>query len=143
MSFAPTQFRPLARGGWGGNAGSDWRGALAISHSLLGITEYDPQVLVGVYYGQIGSVLFEGIGGHVNQAIIGVTRDSAGVAVGSCRIELFQTGGDTPTQTLTSDASGNYRFDNPGSGPFYIVAYKANAPDIAGTTANTLIAIGV
>ena len=108
MSFAPTQFRPLARGGWG-----------------------------------LKSVIARSIGGRANNAIIGITRDSAGVAVGSCRVVLFQTGGDIPTQTTTSDASGNYRFDNPGSGPYYIVAYKANAPDIAGTSANTLIAIGV
>jgi hypothetical protein len=75
-----------------------------------------------------------------NTTISGVTRDSASAAVGNCTVELLQSGGDIPTARTVSDASGNYLFNNPGSGPFYIVAYKAGAPDIAGTTVNTLIA---
>jgi hypothetical protein len=69
-----------------------------------------------------------------------VTQDSASAAIAGCTVELFQTGGDIPTMQTISDASGNYRFDNPGSGPFYIVAYKAGSPDVAGTTVNRLIA---
>ena len=38
----------------------------------------------------------------------------------------------------TSDASGNFRFDDPGAGPFYVVQYKPGSPDVAGTTRNTL-----
>ena len=76
-----------------------------------------------------------------NTAISGVTKDSAGAALGSCVVELFQTGGDIITRRTVSDGSGNYRFDNPGSGPFYIVAYKAGSPDVAGTTVNTLVAV--
>jgi hypothetical protein len=46
-------------------------------------------------------------------------------------------------QNGLSDALGNFTFDNPGSGPFYIVAYKVGSPDVAGTTVNTLTALVV
>ena len=75
-----------------------------------------------------------------NEIIAGVTQDSTGAALGSCVVQLFRTPSDTLVQELTSDASGNYQFDNPGSGPFYVVAYKQGVPDVAGTTVNTLIA---
>ena len=75
-----------------------------------------------------------------NTAIAGTTMDSSGVALAGCQVDLFQTGGDIITLLTTSNASGNYRFDNPGSGPFYIVAYKPGSPDVAGTTVNTLTA---
>lgn len=76
-----------------------------------------------------------------NETISGVTRDSVGAALGSCIVQLFRTPSDTLVAELTSDGSGNYRFENPGSGPFYIVAYKAGAPDVTGATANTLTAV--
>jgi hypothetical protein len=38
-----------------------------------------------------------------------------------------------------SDGSGNYSLICAGSGTFYVVAYKAGGPDVAGTTVNTLI----
>jgi hypothetical protein len=55
-------------------------------------------------------------------------------------VDLFQTGGGIPTMTMVSDGAGVFTFDNPGSGPFYIVAYLAGSPDVAGTSLNTLIA---
>jgi hypothetical protein len=75
-----------------------------------------------------------------NTFISGVTMDSAGNPLAGVTVDLFQTGGDRITLTTISDAAGNYRFDNPGSGPFYIVAYKPGSPDVAGTTVNTLVA---
>jgi hypothetical protein len=75
-----------------------------------------------------------------NTKISGVTRDSANAPVANCRVELFMTFNDMPLLTTTSDGSGNYNFDNPGSGPFYIIAYKAGSPDVSGTTVNTLVA---
>ena len=73
------------------------------------------------------------------EIISGVTKDSAGASLGSCVVQLFRTPSDTLVAEITSDASGNYSFSNPGSGPFYVVAYKAGSPDVAGTTVNTLI----
>ena len=74
-----------------------------------------------------------------NETISGITKDSTGSALGSCMVQLFRTPSDQFVGEMLSDASGNYSFDNPGSGPFYIVAYKAGAPDVAGTTVNTLV----
>jgi hypothetical protein len=71
--------------------------------------------------------------------IIGVTKDATGAVLGSCRVELYLTSTDAPQATQTSDGSGNFTFSNPGAGPFYIVAYKAGSPDVAGTTVNTLV----
>ncbi len=74
-----------------------------------------------------------------NRAITGISRDSTGTILGLCRIELYITSNDQPVYTVTSDASGNFSFGNPGTGPFYIVAYKVGSPDVAGTTVNTLL----
>ena len=73
-----------------------------------------------------------------NRAIAGVSRDSTGAILDSCVVELFITATDQMVRSITSDASGNFSFGNPGAGPFYIVAYKAGSPDVAGTTVNTL-----
>lgn len=75
-----------------------------------------------------------------NEIISGVTRDASGAPLGSCTVQLFRTPSDVLAQEQISDASGNYLFENPGSGPFYIVAYKQDAPDVAGTSVNTLLA---
>jgi hypothetical protein len=69
--------------------------------------------------------------------ITGVTKDSAGAALGSCVVDLFLTNGDIFVATTTSNGSGNYSFGATG-GPYYIVAYKKGSPDVAGTTVDTL-----
>lgn len=76
-----------------------------------------------------------------NEAIGGVTRDADGAALGNCVVQLFRTPSDSLVVEKVSDASGNYLFENPGSGPFYVVAYKQGTPDTAGTTVNTLVAV--
>lgn len=140
MSFEATSFRPLARGGWGGRAASHFRGELARGKAALGLPVKDPQVLGPSWRGQIGTVVYRSAGVTVNYAISGVTRDSVGAALGNCRVELFVTALDVSIAETVSDASGNFRFANPGTGPFYIVAYKAGGADVAGTTVNTLVA---
>lgn len=101
----------------------------------------EPQTLTSNYWGQIGTTFYRNLGANVNRSISGVTKDSTGSAIGSVRVALFQTGGDIPKWETISDAAGNFVFDSPGSGPFYLVAYKAGAPDVSGTTVNTLIAV--
>lgn len=76
-----------------------------------------------------------------NESITGVTRDANGNTLGFCVVQLFRTPSDVLVREVASDAAGNYAFDNPGSGPFYIVAYKTGVPDVAGTTVNTIIAV--
>lgn len=128
MSFVPTAFRQLARGGFGGRAASHFRGLQAI----------DSGQGRGQGRGQIGVVVYRSPGAAVNQMLSGVTRDSAGAVLDSCLVDLFQTGGDIITQQTVSAADGVFTFSNPGSGPFYLVAYKPGSPDVAGTTVNTL-----
>lgn len=72
--------------------------------------------------------------------ITGVTKDSTGVALGGVTVQLFLTNGDIFVEEKVSDGSGNYSF-GATAGPYYIVAYKVGAPDVAGTTVNTLTAI--
>lgn len=75
----------------------------------------------------------------LNAAITGVTRDSAGTALGTVVVQLFRSVDDTYIGATTSDGSGIYSIATVVSGPFYIVAYKVGAPDVAGTTVDTLI----
>lgn len=69
--------------------------------------------------------------------ITGVTRDNTGAALGGVTVDLMLTANDQRVDTQVSDGSGNYSFGASG-GPYYIVAYKAGVPDVAGTTVNTL-----
>lgn len=75
-----------------------------------------------------------------NPALSGVTKDSAGGLLGNCTVDLFVTGVDTFVASTVSDGSGNFTLLPTVSGPFYLVAYLAGAPDVAGTTVNTLTA---
>ena len=76
-----------------------------------------------------------------NEMISGVTRDSSGAALGACVVQLFRTPSDALVSEIVSDAQGNYVFNNPGSGPFYIVAYKHGGTEVAGTTLDTIVAV--
>lgn len=81
--------------------------------------------------------------GYSRLYISGITKDSSGVALGNCTVDLFRTIDDVLQQRTTSDGGGNYALDpvNNGNGPYYIVAYKVGAPDVAGTTVNTLLGV--
>lgn len=70
--------------------------------------------------------------------ISGVTKDSTGATLGGCTVKLFRTDNDTLYAQMISDASGNYSFSVPNDTTYYVVSYKAGAPDVAGTTVNTL-----
>lgn len=73
--------------------------------------------------------------------ITGITRDSTGAVLGSCVVDMFDTATDTIRGTTISDANGNYLVDGQIDTTYYLVAYKAGAPDVAGTTVNTLVAV--
>jgi hypothetical protein len=119
--------------GWGGKAASFFRG-------LLQTDIEDDTGRTVINRGQIGTVQYRNIAPTINQAITGVSRDNTGAILPNCKVVLFQTGGEIPTQRTVSDGSGNFRFDNPGTGPFFIVSYKPGAPDVTGATVNTLTA---
>jgi hypothetical protein len=73
-----------------------------------------------------------------NFTISGITKDSAGAALGGCTVSLFNVATNVLEQIQVSDAGGNYSFVVDKTYRWYAVAYKAGAPDVAGTTVNTL-----
>ena len=73
--------------------------------------------------------------------VSGITKDSASVALADCRVEVFETTSRMLRGSVVSDANGAYTLDVTGGEglTFYVVAYKAGSPDVAGTTVNTLV----
>lgn len=139
MSFAPSSFRPLCRSGGGGRV--EWRGAMAIAYAMPGLTETDAQLLGLDHWGQVGSLIYRSSGGFSNSALSGVTRDSTGATLAGCTINLVQ--GNQIKDSVVSDVAGNFTFLNPGSGPFFVRAYKVGSPDLAGTSINGLFPVVV
>ena len=71
--------------------------------------------------------------------ITGTTWDNTGAALAGCTVRLFRTSDNKLFETLISDANGNFGFSSVGlSEQYYIVAYRAGNPDVAGVTVNTL-----
>ena len=74
--------------------------------------------------------------------ITGVTRNSAGTPLPGCRVAVFKTSDDSLVVTGVSDASGIYLLPVPNTTDnLYVVAYRADAPDIFGTTVNWLTGV--
>lgn len=60
----------------------------------------------------------------------------------SCDVHLFRTNDDLEMDQTTSDAIGYYQFASGMPAElYYVVAYKAGAPDVAGTTVNTVTSL--
>ena len=76
--------------------------------------------------------------------IAGITRDSVGTVLGNCDVRLFKSDTDQEVGLTTSDGSGNFTFlIGTNEGWYWIEAYKAGAPDVAGTSVRTLAAVMV
>ena len=73
--------------------------------------------------------------------ISGITKDSTGAPLGGCAVKLFRSTDDIMILSTVSDATGNYSFPVLVGGPFYVVAYKAGSPDVAGATRNDLVGV--
>lgn len=74
--------------------------------------------------------------------VSGVTRDYTGTALGGCAVELYETLSNLFRGDTISDANGNYAIEVSGDRTIALqaIAYKPGSPDLAGITANTLIA---
>lgn len=72
--------------------------------------------------------------------LTGVTKDSAGAILGGCAVLLFETATNVIKAISVSGADGNYLVDGTLGLTYFIVWYKAGAPDVAGTSVNTLVA---
>lgn len=75
--------------------------------------------------------------------ITGITKDSTGAVLGNCIVDWFNTANDALLGTTTSDVNGAFEFRTAGQPPnaYYLVAYKAGAPDVTGATVNTLTGV--
>jgi len=76
-----------------------------------------------------------------NPSLTGISRDNTGAALGGCTVKLFRTWDDVMIASAVSDGSGSYTLFPASSGPYYLVEYKAGAPDVAGTSRNDLVAV--
>jgi hypothetical protein len=73
--------------------------------------------------------------------ISGITRDANGDPLGGCAVHAFTTSDDIEQGEAVSDINGGYALDTPRTDAHYLVAYKAGAPDVAGTSVNTIIPV--
>jgi hypothetical protein len=84
-------------------------------------------------------------------SIAGVTKDATGAPLGGCTVEVYETvTAANPNEpkgrfvgSTVSDTNGNYSVDvyvGPGA-TFRAVVSKAGAPDVAGTSVNTLVGV--
>lgn len=79
-------------------------------------------------------------GGQQRLKIRGITRDSAGTALGSCLVQCFRTSDDLLVSESFSDSGGYFEAPTQYSGSaHYLVCYKGGSPDVAGTSVNTLM----
>lgn len=82
--------------------------------------------------------------------IEGVTKNSAGVALGGCTVVLLKANADgmisgkAIMQTKISDGSGNYKFyvRDPDT-EYFVVAFKSGAPNVFGRTDKTIKGVAV
>ena len=137
MSFAPCAWRPFAHCAGGGMV--TFRGASSAASVGSGVPGTPaPQVLASLGRGQVGALFYRSFVALAVRSIVGVTRDSAGAPLGNCSVDLLRTVDDVRVAIAQSDTAGNFRFDVLSPGPYYLVAYLAGAPDVAGTSVNTL-----
>jgi hypothetical protein len=104
--------------------------------------------------GQVFAVSYEfnvwWTGTRSPKRIAGVTKDSTGAALAGATVKAYRTAADVNNGLLAdlqegpaavSDAAGNYEVFVPNADAHYLDAYKAGAPDVAGTTTNTLVGV--
>jgi hypothetical protein len=78
-------------------------------------------------------------------SILGITKDSTGAVLGSCRVVCFETArieigeGESEVGEVISDGSGNYTIPVPLNTAYQLTAYKAGSPDVAGITVNNVV----
>lgn len=72
----------------------------------------------------------------------GTTKDSTGTPIGSVRVLVFNAHTNEFVAEGLSDGAGAYSITVPTNSPnYFLVTYKAGAPDLTGASRNTLIAV--
>lgn len=80
-------------------------------------------------------------GGQQTKKIIGTTLDASGSSLGNCIVQGFVTATNAFVGQVTSDPGGYYELPTTNTGTHYLVAYKPGAPDVAGTSADTIVPV--
>lgn len=70
--------------------------------------------------------------------ITGITIDILGARLPGCTVKAFNSLTNVFVAQTISDGSGNYAMDLPKGNTYFLVAYKPGAPDLAGTSVNTI-----
>lgn len=89
------------------------------------------------------NALWKELQGTLRMTMSGITRDSAGAILGTCRVMIFRTEDNSFVAETVSDGSGAWSIVLLKGGPFFQVCYKVGAPDLAGTSLNTLVPVQV
>jgi hypothetical protein len=73
----------------------------------------------------------------------GITRNSTGTALADCNVEAYEVVSGLLRGATVSNSLGEYLIHVTGGEGlvFFVVAYKAGAPDVAGTSLNTLVGV--
>lgn len=84
------------------------------------------------------------VAGTNRWVITGVTRDSSGSALGSCRVVALEIGrvqmdGAPIVAETVSDGSGNYTLAVPLNTAYWLIAYKPGSPNVGGVSLNTIV----
>lgn len=79
--------------------------------------------------------------GNKGYKLTGVTRDSTGAALAACTVYAYRGSDGTLVAQTISDGSGNYTLVMPTNANFFIVAFKAGAPDVFGASDNNLVPV--
>lgn len=77
-------------------------------------------------------------GQHTRKKLSGIVRDSAGNPIAGATVQIFNTATGLLVDTVTTDSSGAYNASDPNAVNCFAVGYEAGAPDVAGTTVNTI-----
>lgn len=83
----------------------------------------------------------DGEGTQTVKFIKGTCLDSVGAPIANAIVQGFRTADEVFVGQVTAAEDGTYVLgtENGASVAHYLVAYKAGAPDVAGTTVNTLL----
>lgn len=76
-------------------------------------------------------------------SLSGVTRNLRGQPLGGVTVDIFDTATNTFQGTSVSDGSGGYTVIIGTGSNCYAVGYLTGSPDVAGTTLNTLVPVGL
>lgn len=143
--------KPISQWQLGGNSGWQLDGGLNTNRLRVNLVEIgrmyrnvqdtskvNPANLIDELYDEING--FDKNFAELNMRLSGVTRDSAGAALGLCNVHVFRTEDNSFIGETTSDANGVWSMPMLVGGPFFFVVYKSGAPDVAGISVNTIVA---